>query len=58
MAHTRLSIIGVDSGRQPLFKFKKIRACMWSRESRPRHLNTLIEFCNQRFNLHIRLMGN
>jgi len=37
--------------------FKKIWACVWNRESRRRHLNTLIELCNQRFNLHIRPMG-
>jgi radical SAM superfamily enzyme YgiQ (UPF0313 family) len=46
---------------KPLFTFsnvfKKIWASVWSQESRRRHANTLIELCNQRFNLHIRPMG-
>jgi radical SAM superfamily enzyme YgiQ (UPF0313 family) len=37
--------------------FRKIWACVWNRESRRRHLNTLIELCNQRFNRHIRPLG-
>jgi hypothetical protein len=37
--------------------FRKFWACVWSRDSRRRHLNTLIELCNQRFNMHIRPMG-
>ncbi len=46
---------------KPLFTFsnvfKKIWDSVWSRELRRRHANTLIELCNQRFNLHIRPMG-
>jgi hypothetical protein len=46
---------------KPLLTFsnilRKIWACAWSRESRRRHLNTLIELFNQRFNFHIRPMG-